>query len=1830
MVDGNAGNDVLYGDAGNDLLIGGAGADTLYGGDGADTYLFGRGSGVDIINDGGDLASVDVLRFDAGISPADLVVTVEPYFFDVTIAATGDTVKVLSPESNFQQGKVERFEFADGTVWTAADLRQRYFAGAMTAGNDVIRGFDTTDDTIDGGAGNDTLFGYGGNDTLTGGEAMYGGAGNDTYLLTEWTDGTTINEDAQAGPNSDVLFLPAGIGASSIDVRRGYNSSTAGYDDLYLRKSPFSYVVLPMYFYSQSNDYKVEEIRFADGTSWSVADVLARCVDSRITEAADSVLGFRWNDTIDSRGGNDYIHGYQGNDQLSGSAGTDTLWGDAGNDTLSGGTGSDVLYGDSSASASAGDGDDLLDGGAGADTLYGGGGNDRYAFGRTSGSDTVVEAAGTDSIEMAADVLPADVALFRDGQDLVVSVGLGAAQLRVSGHYNAAANQIESIVFADATTWNASDIATRVIAGAANAMVGTAGNDSFVVDNAGDTVTEGVGQGIDSIQSSVSYTLPANVENLALTGYIYTSAFGNDLANAISGNSGDNLLVGGLGADTLVGGAGADTLVANTLASDGFGFDDNQIDSLTGGTGDDIYVIDSDDVVVELAGEGIDTVIWKTDNYGLVLAADVENLVVDNTYYSSLYLTGNALANVIELNSSKHWDTINGGGGADTMIAVSSAPVNFYVDNPGDVIVAGAGAVFSSVDWTLQTGLSNLTLLSGATRGVGNSANNVLTGSTQSDRLEGLGGHDSLVADNDASVDTLVGGSGNDTYQIGVTATGRDVVIEQPGEGTDTVVINGIAQTYSLADFPNVENLSLRAGSTDASNLIGDALANRLVGNGAANLLDGGAGDDDLNDGDAGYTGNDVLLGGGGNDTLLSKGGLDQLDGGAGDDTLNVYGNSLEARIVFGAGSGADTLNVASANTAITVLLGTGVQPSDLQLSRNGADLVLGVGLGADRLTYRDFFIDGASTLARNPYSQVQFDDGTQLSADVLAARLQGGNSNLATNAADVILGGAGGDTLAGLQGTDTLAGGGGDDYLTGDAGNDVLWGGAGADDLSGGTGDDVLRGGPGADVIRFNLGDGSDVVADGNGDTIVFGPGILVSGVTYARSNLDLVISVGAAGDRITVPGFLLGENQVDVRFADGTVIGAAALQDLAGTVTGTAGADTLTGTTSNDRLFGLGGNDTLIGLDGNDQLDGGTGADLMQGGLGDDTYWVDNTADQVSEGTAAGIDTVQAAVSWTLGTNVENLTLTGSSPIYGTGNNLANLIVGNAAANTLSGGSGADTMAGAAGDDIYVVDNAGDVVNENANEGTDRVQSGVSYTLGAHIENLTLTGSGAIGATGNALDNVLTGNSGANVLTGGAGNDTYFVGAGDTTIEASGGGIDTVQAGVTWTLAAQVENLTLTGTSAINGTGNTQANVLTGNSAANALTGGAGDDTYIVGSGDTVVEVANGGTDTVQSGVTWTLAGTVNVENLTLTASSAINGTGNTAANVLTGNGAANTLDGGAGIDTLVGGAGNDTYVVDNNADAIIELAGEGTDLVQSTATSYTLAANVENLSLMGTSAISGTGNALDNVITGNSAVNTLTGGAGNDTYVVTAGDVVVEGAGAGTDTVQAGVTWSIASTADVENLTLTGTSVINGTGNGLDNVLTGNSAVNTLAGAAGNDTYVGGAGNDILNDTSTTSNDVYRWGVGQGNDAITDAGGSDRIEIAAGVIASQVSLVRATNDLQVRISGATDVLTVKNWYLGTANRIEEIRLADGSVINTGTAAPASLVGGMAAALRLGGSFTAAPTARAFTSMDGDRAARLLVQAMSQFDASAGSVDLLWHAQPRHFAPLDLVMPN
>jgi Ca2+-binding RTX toxin-like protein len=319
--------------------------------------------------------------------------------------------------------------------------------------------------------------------------------------------------------------------------------------------------------------------------------------------------------------------------------------------------------------------------------------------------------------------------------------------------------------------------------------------------------------------------------------------------------------------------------------------------------------------------------------------------------------------------------------------------------------------------------------------------------------------------------------------------------------------------------------------------------------------------------------------------------------------------------------------------------------------------------------------------------------------------------------------------------------------------------------------------------------------------------------------------------------------------------------------------------------------------------------------------------------------------------------------------------------------------------------------------------------------------------------------------------------------------------------------------------------------------LAGGEGNDTYVVGSKswgfglDIVVEGADAGTDTVLSWESYVLP--ANVENLTLLGTAAISGTGNELDNLLTGN---------AGTNTLTGGLGDDTYVVQNTGDVIVEAADEGTDSLQSSV-SYTLSANLENLTLTGSADINGTGNASANVIEGNSGSNlldggsgadTLVGGLGNDSYVVDASDSVVENAGEGIDTIRAATTFDLGTVANIENLTLLGSSAIDGTGTVGSNLLTGNSGANQLAGLAGDDTLNGGSGNDTLTG-------------GGGADSIDLGSGSDRVAyldvLDAGDTVSGFGTSGTSQDF-MDLDGLFDAL---NGGIASADRAGRIQLVD-----------------------------------------------------------------------------------
>ena len=210
-------------------------------------------------------------------------------------------------------------------------------------------------------------------------------------------------------------------------------------------------------------------------------------------------------------------------------------------------------------------------------------------------------------------------------------------------------------------------------------------------------------------------------------------------------------------------------------------------------------------------------------------------------------------------------------------------------------------------------------------------------------------------------------------------------------------------------------------------------------------------------------------------------------------------------------------------------------------------------------------------------------------------------------------------------------------------------------------------------------------------------------------------------------------------------------------------------------DTLYGTSAANILDGGDGNDTLDGRVGEDTLIGGLGNDTYWVDNRGDSVRETSAlAGeIDSVQATLSWTLATNLENLTLLGDKKFSANGNGLDNTLTGNAAANLLDGGTGADTLNGGTGNDVYVVDHANDTIQETQTSSTeiDSVRAFVDWTLGANLENLTLLGTKNLDGSGNSLNNTLTGNGGNNTFSGGNGNDFLDGASGNDTLTGDAG---------------------------------------------------------------------------------------------------------------------------------------------------------------------------------------------------------------------------------------------------------------------------------------------------------------------------------------------------------------------------------------------------------------------------------------------------------------------------
>ena len=613
--------------------------------------------------------------------------------------------------------------------------------------------------------------------------------------------------------------------------------------------------------------------------------------------------------------------------------------------------------------------------------------------------------------------------------------------------------------------------------------------------------------------------------------------------------------------------------------------------------------------------------------------------------------------------------------------------------------------------------------------------------------------------------------------------------------------------------------------------------------------------------------------------------------------------------------------------------------------------------------------------------------------------------------------------------------------------------------------------------------------------------------------------------------------------------------------TLSGAGGNDLLDGGTGNDQLMGGAGDDTLLGGDGtgNDVLKGGPGNDAMTGGAGSDTYYVDSLGDTITENANEGADTVISTIAWTLGPNLESLTLAGTANIAGTGNELVNVITGNSGDNhlyglggndslsgadgndTLDGGNGADqldggagndtligsagddaliggigndAMAGGSGNDTYYVDSLSDVVTENASEGTDRIYVSVSgYVLPVYVENAFVDGSAAVTLTGNSLANVLTGSTAADTFYGLDGNDK-LIGGGGADVLYGGNGNDVLDGG----------------------TGNDQ------------MAGGSGNDTYHVDSlSDVVTENARQGTDRIYVSVSGYVL-PVNVENGFVEGPGGVTLSGNAVANILTGSTGADTLygfqgndgltgggggdylyggkgndmlDGGTGDDHLAGGIGNDTYYVDSLGDVVTENTNEGVDAVHVTVSGYALPNNVENGFVDGPSGLTLSGNGLANSLTGSSgqdvlyglggddtlnapgALSQCYGGEGNDTLLGSGSDVLDGGPGNDSYTVWAytyydwfGGYWAVGYDQVSEAADA-----------GIDTVRVSGVQYYTLAANVENGILLGDGGyggqlwgNELGNGLTGTDAGDYLYG-GAGNDALYGLGGNDNLKDSDG---------------------------------------------------------------------------------------------------------------------------------
>lgn len=1068
VIHGGAGDDAVHAGNGNDTLYGGAGNDHLEDGGGNDVYLFNTGDGQDVID---EFSGTDRIIFGEGIFSENIRVTRSPHNNQLVLRVDGtdDSITFIDDDT-----EIEAFEFADGTVWSKADMLRLVNA---TGTNGVKPAATWGDDFLMGTTGEDTLEGTLDDDTLQ------GGAGADTYRYT-YGDGRDVIYDSGLVTDTDRLVL-TGITSAEVAI----SVSMADADDLILTIGTNGDSI---YLDEQKNGRGVERIEFADGIVWLASGINAASGSINATSGNDLLFGSAGADSINAGNGDDTVYGGAGGDTYyySNGNGSDTIidmGSDTATDTLSftdiassavGITyqNGDLLltYNDATilvkqqsqgnhfgietfsfsngVSLSANDmeqlylgqlvtsgndningfaSDDTLQGGAGADTLSGGAGSDDYLYNNGDGNDIIIDngnAGETDRLMLGSGINPEDISVTfsSNRQDLVLHVN-GAGSITLQNILLSEYSGIEQTPLHNGTILDKNIILQlafdALITSGADTVTGTdlgdtiavlAGNDTVSASSGNDTVDGG--EGDDNLKGD----------------------FGDDI---LQGGSGNDALSGGFGNDTLTGGTGNDTL------SGGAGYD-TFIFGVQSGAGDIITDFIRNDDIINLTALTHITffnhlVITDDNGTAVINLGNSQTLRLQGTAASSLTATDFVFAEPLNA-------TIEGSAGNDT-IAGGAGSEEFQGYNGNDIIYGNAG---------------NDTVYGGG-------GDDTLIGGLGADVLKGDGGADifrftSRAESTPVSYDIINQIKFTEGDKIDLTGLGFSDLREGYGTGNILGWYQETSKKITLfADgFTLMMNFPAAVEGITLTDLIG-------VGSGYAVTHQGTNGNDVL----TGTSGNDGLAGGSGNDTLDGGSGNDVLDGGA---LADVLKGRAGADIYFydelsdSSGAGNDLIQYWDSADKIDVrYLGfTGVQAGA------GDGSVLGW-YQSGSYTYvsdtGEFWIriSGTHTLTAENFI---FSGGPGFS-DENYVGTSGADSYIAGQGNDTLDGGAGNDTLGGGVGHnklyggidhDTLYGGLGNDTLTGDDGFDRLEGQDGNDLIIGGLRNDWLVGGVGADIFAY------------------------------------------------------------------------------------------------------------------------------------------------------------------------------------------------------------------------------------------------------------------------------------------------------------------------------------------------------------------------------------------------------------------------------------------------------------------------------------------------------------------------------------------------------------------------------------------------------------------------------------------------------------------------------------------------------------------------------------------------------------------------------------------